>query len=479
MKERLTQYIDLLFAGAPGCEDIKEEILQNTLDRYDDLIAQGKAPEAAYSLAISGIGDISEILNGCSQANMTPPPNTETAQNSPSQDRKTSAIHKAIALAFFILCPVPLLILENVMGLCLLLVMVAAGVGLLVLFGKENSDKHTDEHDRPTANKGVKGVLWGCGLAIYLFVSFYTGAWYITWLIFPIIACGCGFVDACFDLNKVFVSAFIRAVIFGIAISLMLLVLLGSCLSADIANHVIGESTLVGGEVASVGSVSAKEVTDIEIQWVSGSITIQEADVSDIQFSETSGLSEQHQMVWKQSGDKLIIEFCKPSLFNFHVPSKDLVVSVPQDWTCDELDIDSVSAKIEVYDLHAQASDIVTVSGECELLNCMIMDFGADTVSGKVYFQGHSDSLELSSVSADCTVSLLNFQNIDLDTVSGDMILYLPDLKGFTATLDTVSGEFTSELATTSSGNTYQYGDGSGRINTNSVSGDILIRPSR
>ena len=30
----------LLFAGACNCEDIKQEILQNTLDRYDDLIAQ-------------------------------------------------------------------------------------------------------------------------------------------------------------------------------------------------------------------------------------------------------------------------------------------------------------------------------------------------------------------------------------------------------------------------------------------------------
>ena len=62
MKDQLIRYVDLLFAGAPDASEIKQEILQNTLDRYDDLIAQGKSPQAAYSLSISGIGDVSELL---------------------------------------------------------------------------------------------------------------------------------------------------------------------------------------------------------------------------------------------------------------------------------------------------------------------------------------------------------------------------------------------------------------------------------
>ena len=60
MREQLIRYVDLLFAGAPNAQDVKQEILQNTLDRYDDLLQQGKSPEAAYSLAISGIGDVND-----------------------------------------------------------------------------------------------------------------------------------------------------------------------------------------------------------------------------------------------------------------------------------------------------------------------------------------------------------------------------------------------------------------------------------
>ena len=68
MRDQLISYVDLLFAGAEQSGDIKDEILQNTLDRYDDLLSQGKSPQAAYSLAISGIGDISELLQNTEPA---------------------------------------------------------------------------------------------------------------------------------------------------------------------------------------------------------------------------------------------------------------------------------------------------------------------------------------------------------------------------------------------------------------------------
>ena len=50
MREQLIRYVELLFAGAENAGDIQQEILQNTLDRYDDLIAQGKTPEAVLPL---------------------------------------------------------------------------------------------------------------------------------------------------------------------------------------------------------------------------------------------------------------------------------------------------------------------------------------------------------------------------------------------------------------------------------------------
>ena len=106
MREQLIQYVDLLFAGARDCEDMKQEILQNTLDRYDDLIAEGKVPEAAYRMAITGIGDINEILGTPSW--QIPMPQTDPAPAVESDDTPVKKLLRAIAIGLYILCPLPL-----------------------------------------------------------------------------------------------------------------------------------------------------------------------------------------------------------------------------------------------------------------------------------------------------------------------------------------------------------------------------------
>lgn len=483
MREQLIQYIDLLFAGAPQAEDIKQEILHNTLDRYDDLIAQGKTPEAAYSLSISGIGDINEILgNAAQQTQQTTQPSQPQAAPEGKDAEKEKRLTKAAAIAFFILCPVPLLILENVIGLCLLLAMVAAGVALLVLYGKDVPTEAEDKNPRSPLHKTLIGIVWGIGVCVYFLLSFETGAWYITWLLFPITGCICGLITACFDLTKVFLSAVIRIVIFGILIVVMIAALLGTYFGISVLSYA-SDAVINDGTLASSGSVSADQIRDIEIQWVSGSITIEKGDTENIQFSETSGLDEDQKLVWKQSGDRLIIQFSKPTSFSiisfgsFSDFSKDLVVTVPNDWVCDELDIDSVSARIDVTAIQANEIDLVNVSGSCSFESCVARQFISETVSGSVYYEGQLDELDFNTVSADCTAALSNSPSeIELEGVSGDLTLVLPADCGFTVSLDSVSGDFSSDYATTSSNSRHIYGDGSCKISADSVSGDIRIK---
>ena len=62
MKNKIKDYIDLIFADAPDCartREMKEEMYANVCDRYDDLIREGKSEAAAYNASIAGIGDIS------------------------------------------------------------------------------------------------------------------------------------------------------------------------------------------------------------------------------------------------------------------------------------------------------------------------------------------------------------------------------------------------------------------------------------
>lgn len=65
MRERLIEYIDGLFSGAAlnmRNAEIKEEILQNTLEHYDDLLSEGKSEQEAYDTVIQGIGDVRPLV---------------------------------------------------------------------------------------------------------------------------------------------------------------------------------------------------------------------------------------------------------------------------------------------------------------------------------------------------------------------------------------------------------------------------------
>lgn len=209
MREQLIQYVNLLFAGSPEAWEMRQEILQNTLDRYDDLIAQGKAPEAAYRLAISGIGDINEVLGSAAISSSPAPASTPAAKKEEPKDKK---LLRAIAIGMYICCVIPLFVLGNVgngvLGLCLMFVMIAAATVLIIMASSddknaEEKEAEDKEHDEPKTELG-KAVesSWGfVTLAIYLGVSFWTGAWYITWLIFPIMGAIKSIVKACLDLK--------------------------------------------------------------------------------------------------------------------------------------------------------------------------------------------------------------------------------------------------------------------------------------
>ena len=473
MRDKLIQYINLLFAGVPDAGDIKDEIMQNTLDRYDDLIAQGKSPESAYSLSIAGIGDINELLASKS--------NTPSAADSEATPKKRflSPLSTAVAIIFFILCPIPVILLPNNIGVCLLFLMVAAGVGLLIM--NSSAEHTTARSNRSTLHKILLGIAWGCGITGFIAVSLLTGAWYITWLILPITVCTCGLINAIFDLNKVFLKAVVKIVIFVVLISILSLCLFGSYLASYLSfndEHYIQ----IDGNTESMGSASSKQVKDISIQWVSGSITIQPGDVQDIQFYEDTSVKQEDKMVWKHEGDRLTIQFCKPtantSLFGItDIPSKNLVVTVPRDWNCDELEIDSVSAEILIDNLSVREAELANVSGICRIYHSHFTDIDLDTVSGSIIFDGQAATLDITSISANCTAQFTNHPSeIDLETVSGDLAVILPQNCGFTMTLDSVSGELISDFPTTTKNKRYTYGDGVCNISANTVSGDILIK---
>lgn len=187
MREQLSQYVQLLFAGAQDCEDIQQEILQNTLDRYDDLIAQGKVPEAAYRLAISGIGDINEILGTVP----TPAAVPAASSSDDQEDTPRKKRMRAFAVGLYILCPLPLIFMSelgaDILGLAGTLVLVAIATVMIILNAKKEPKEEKKKDNRSPLQKSVSSLLWAIGLAVYFLLSFTSMAWHITWVVFPIL----------------------------------------------------------------------------------------------------------------------------------------------------------------------------------------------------------------------------------------------------------------------------------------------------
>jgi len=221
MEDKLRRYVDGLFARTAPTKkavELKEEMLQNLHDKYTDLISEGKAPEAAYNIAIAGIGDVSGLLM---ELEAEAPETPDTIEYEAS--RSKSAMITAISVMMIILSSLPLIMLNlfrvmyaTMIGLPIMLTMIAAASGLLVYNYMtkprryRGSDTIVDEfrewqssaHDRKALRKAVSTALWSLILAVYFIISFWSEAWHITWIVFIFGAAIEAFINMFFALKQ-------------------------------------------------------------------------------------------------------------------------------------------------------------------------------------------------------------------------------------------------------------------------------------
>lgn len=201
MESRIKSYVNTAFEDAPntkGVNDLKEEMISNLIDKYNDLINSGKEKEEAYSIVISGIGNVDRLIDDIDKLE-------DSEEN--IEEKKKKSLLTAIAIGLYILSPVMLFITEAMggfesLGVILLLVVVAIATGILIytngVYGKkvEKTDDLVREFIDWKQNKSklrsirgsITGLIWLIGTTIYFIVSFTTYSWEVTWVIFLITA---------------------------------------------------------------------------------------------------------------------------------------------------------------------------------------------------------------------------------------------------------------------------------------------------
>lgn len=228
-------------------------------------------------------------------------------------------------------------------------------------------------------------------------------------------------------------------------------------------------------------SVSAQGITELEITWVAGSVNIQVTEGDSITFRESPTVSEDNQLQYLVSGNRLILQYRKSGGFWGSIPAKDLTLEIPRSvlGRLNLVDIDTTSASLTVHNLEAQILEIDNVSGQVTLENCSLYSMDLDTTSGDLTFTGQAQDVSIDTVSGDARLDLQAVpSSLEFDSTSGDCEITLPKDASFSAEQDSVSGDFTSGFPMSKHGDTYSTGSGGGSFSFDTVSGDVSIQPA-
>lgn len=116
MEYNIRAYVDELFRDAPDTQrayEMKVELVQNLLDKYNDLVASGKTEEDAYNITIYGIGDIAELLEEMRREEPGHPAGGQgaTYYKAMYHFRRRSAALTAVAVSLYIFSIIPVIVL--------------------------------------------------------------------------------------------------------------------------------------------------------------------------------------------------------------------------------------------------------------------------------------------------------------------------------------------------------------------------------
>ena len=221
MEDKLRAYMDHLFRDVKPDRrsiELKEEILQNLVDKYHDLLSEGKTQEAAYNIAVASIGDMDELL---AELKQELPVNRLFDDEKMQAWRKKSALRISVAVALYIMCLLPPILLsdtkfESNLAPALMFILIGIATGLLIYnnmtkpYYQRMDDSIVDEfrewQQQTDANKrafrAISSALWALIVVIYILISFWTFAWHITWVIFLIGVAIEGIIKAIFELKR-------------------------------------------------------------------------------------------------------------------------------------------------------------------------------------------------------------------------------------------------------------------------------------
>jgi len=200
--KKIEKYVNELFKDAPKTnkvEELKEELLLDLTEKYNDLVEEGKSKTEAYNEVISGIGDTTELINSLNKPQIT------------NTNRKKTALVVSISVFIYILSIVAVIVLAETGAPDFTIAssfLTLVGLATCMLIYHFMSLPKNNEVEIKTIKKesnpvkdGIGAIIWISAAIIYIVVSFLTSAWQITWVIFLMAIVVQEIVKLCLELG--------------------------------------------------------------------------------------------------------------------------------------------------------------------------------------------------------------------------------------------------------------------------------------
>ena len=198
------------------------------------------------------------------------------------------------------------------------------------------------------------------------------------------------------------------------------------------------------------GAILSDAVEQVEIHWLIGRVSVEACGKNTISFSEEANrkLTEDNCLYYRLDGTTLVIQFCRSGKWDMNDLQKDLTVLLPEELLLKELSVNSVSAELCADGISAEELELDTVSGNICLKNCGVTNRAKlDTVSGSVEAElvQPLENLYAGTVSGNVEITAPGLAAFHADTTSGSVFLAV-DTAPKELDVDTVSGAVTLRL---------------------------------
>ncbi len=212
MRTELRNYMNDLLADVPKTRsvlELKEELINNMEERYQDMVNDGIQPDDAYQSVVESMGDIKSLFVNLYDADETntPPADIDIVRRKRAWFHTVATGLYMFGFAFFFIFAS---VLDHMfhyngamIGFCGMIILCIIPTCMLVYCNqmypayKKQKDTVVEEFkewqggnkDQKKMDLAIYTIIWLGSIIMYFLISFTTFAWNITWIIFLIGGC--------------------------------------------------------------------------------------------------------------------------------------------------------------------------------------------------------------------------------------------------------------------------------------------------